>query len=126
MSDQEQRRAPLAIELKHQIRDFAAGGNVEVAGGLVGHEHLRFAGKGARNRDTLLLAAGKLLRIMRHARRQADASQPIPRPRRRVAGARQLERQHDVFERRQRRQQLKRLKNESKPALSQSGALVFR
>ena len=60
-----QRRAVLAIEPEHQVGDFDAGGAVEIAGGLVGHQQLRLAGERARDRDALLLAAGELARIVR-------------------------------------------------------------
>ena len=56
---------------------------------------------------------------------QADALQPRVRPRAGVACAAQLERQHHVLERGERRQQLKGLEHESKQPLAQRGARVF-
>ncbi len=81
--DEDQRRAALAVEPEHQVRDFDAGGGVEVAGRLVGQQQLRLAGERARDRDALLLAARQLLRVVGRAPREPDAVEPARRPRRR-------------------------------------------
>ncbi len=123
--DEEQRRAALAIQPEHEVGDFDAGRVVEIARRLVGHQQLRLAGERAGDRDALLLAAGELLRIVRRALREPDAREPLLRLRRRVGRAGELERQHHVLERRQRRQQLKRLEDEAEQPLAQRRARIL-
>ncbi len=123
--DEHQRGAVLAVEAEHEIGHLDAGGDVEVAGRLVGHEELRLARERARDRDALLLAAGKLARIVRRALREADAVEPRACPRRRVVGAGELERQHHVLERGERGQELERLEHEAEQPLAQRGARVL-
>ena len=55
--DEYQRGALRAIEFQHQFDDLAAGGGVEVAGGLICKQYLRLDDEGARDRNALLLAA---------------------------------------------------------------------
>jgi hypothetical protein len=64
MRDQHQRRALLGLQRKDQIDHTRAGRGIEVAGRLVGEQHARRTREGARDRDTLLLAAGELARVM--------------------------------------------------------------
>src|SRR5271165_2484713 len=105
--------AGAAVQLKQQISDAGSGSAVEVAGRLVGEQQIRMRYKGARNRDALLLSAGQLLRIVRHARSEADLFERLGGNAARVAPSREFERQHDVFDCRQRRNQMKRLEHES-------------
>ena len=104
MRDEHQRRAVLAIETKHQLGDLYAGGTIQIAGGLIGHQQFRLTDKRACDRDALLLAAGELPRIMPGAFAESDAIEPCARSRRCVSRVGKLERQHDVFQCRQRRQ----------------------
>ncbi len=57
-------RPPITLEAKEQVHDLAAGGLVEVAGGLVGHQDRRIGCDGAGDGDALLLAARELCRIV--------------------------------------------------------------
>ena len=66
-----------AIEFEQQIGDALPGGGVQIAGGLIREQHGRMRHEGARDRDALLLAAGQLLRIVRHR----AASVPLARAR---------------------------------------------
>ncbi len=125
MRDEHERRAALAIEPKHQLRHLQPARIVEIAGGLVGHQQLRLAGEGAGDRHALLLAAGKLLRIMRPPPGEADAVEPVRSLRHRIGGARELERQHHVLERGQRRQELERLEYEPEQPLPQRRTLIL-
>ena len=52
------------VELLKYRHDLDAGAAVEIAGGLVGQQHLRVVDQGARDRDALLLATGKLAGMM--------------------------------------------------------------
>src|SRR6266545_4883719 len=98
--DQNECRAVLAVQPEHELRD----------------------------RDPLLLAAGKLLRIMRRTLGQPDTVEPRPRARCCIGRTGKLERQHHVFKRRQRRQQLERLEHEAEqlPAQCSTRILVER
>ena len=73
----------------------------KIAGGLVREQDRRMRHESARNGDALLLAAGQLLRIMRHPRRQPHLRKRRRRRLARVAPAAEFQRQHDVFDRRQ-------------------------
>ena len=75
MGDEDQRGALSAVQFQHQFDDLAAGGGVEVAGGFVGEQYFRLDDEGARDRDTLLLAAGKVL--TRYVKSTQDVS-PLP------------------------------------------------
>ena len=61
------------VQLSEQVHHRFAAPRIEVSSRLVGEEHQRFAGDGARNGDALLLTtgelAGKVLGAMRHADR---------------------------------------------------------
>src|SRR5207244_2824347 len=90
-----------------------------------GEEELRIAREGARNGDALLLAAGKLLRIVMPAPFQADALEPLPGYLVGVWIAGELQRKHDVLQCGQRRQELKRLEHETEQTLPQRGARIL-
>ena len=64
VSDQHESRAALALAAEQKLDDFAPGCLVEVSGRLVGDDDGRIGGERAGERDTLLLAAGKLGGIM--------------------------------------------------------------
>src|SRR5439155_6565493 len=87
-------------------------GFVEIAGGLVGKNDFRLIDQRPRDGHALLLAAGELNGEMRQAIAEADALQ-------RFFGllfvrdAMEILREHDVFERRKIRYEMKLLKNEA-------------
>src|SRR6187431_1850020 len=64
-------RAAVGGEAGEDVDDLAPGRRVEVAGRLVGEDHVRLDGERARDRDPLLLTAGKLPRQMVGALREA-------------------------------------------------------
>ena len=72
MGNQQQRRAEPCMLVEQVVDDRLAGRAVEIAGRLVGQQQRRAGDKGARDRDTLLLAAGKLPRIMPEAMPEPD------------------------------------------------------
>jgi hypothetical protein len=123
--DQHERGAVLVIETEHEVGDLGARCAIEVARRLVGHQELGIARECARDRDPLLLAARQLPRIMRGALAEADAIEPDARTRLGVGRTGELERQHDVLQRGQRRQELERLEHESEETLSQRCACVL-
>ncbi len=60
------------IELFQKIKDFAGRGAVEVSGRLIGNEQVGVGDDGTSNRNSLLLAAGELARIVVFPAGQAD------------------------------------------------------
>src|SRR5271165_1303000 len=69
------RLAEFLVERLHQREDLFRALMVEIAGGLVGNDDRRISDHGAGDGDTLLLAAGKLTRVMLGAVFQADDAQ---------------------------------------------------
>src|SRR5580692_8151705 len=65
--DQEEARALARVLGEEAIDDHLAGRRIEIAGRLIGEDQSRRGDKGAGDRDALLLAAGKLRRIMGEA-----------------------------------------------------------
>jgi hypothetical protein len=110
--DQHQRGVRLRVEIEQQRDDAFAGVRVEVAGGLVGEQHGRPRDERARDRHALLLAARELARIVAGAVLEPDARQRFQR-RSRASRARELQRQHHVFERGQRGHQVEGLEHEA-------------
>ena len=56
--------AAAGVEFAEEFHDLAAGGGVEVAGGLVGENHRRVVREGARDCHALALPAGQLARLV--------------------------------------------------------------
>ena len=107
--------AELAVEAGEHGEDIFGRGGVEVAGRLVGQDQVGISHDGARDSDALFLTTGKLLGQVAQAIAQADQFQ---------SGfgvlhtlflveLGQLQRQLDIFERGQNRDQVERLKNEA-------------
>ena len=102
--DQDERCAAFLVKLEQQIDHGGAGARIEIAGGLVGEQQPGFGDESARNGHALLLAAGERPGVMAKMLSQADARQDRARPVGGIVGARQFQRQHDVFLRRERGQ----------------------
>src|SRR6202042_2915986 len=101
-----------------KAQDFGARLGVQVAGGLVREDDGRVVHEGARYRDPLLLASGKLAWAVRRAVLEADDPQAREGGfRARLRGnARVEEREPDVLERRRAAEQIESLENESQLA----------
>ncbi|MCY1347549.1 hypothetical protein D9M69_336600 [compost metagenome] len=125
MGDQDQRGAALLVEFEEQVADALAGLAVEVAGGLVGEQHVGFGGKGAGDGHPLLFAAGQLARRMAEARAEADPLQQAGGTLAGIAAALQFERQHDVLQRIEVVEQLEGLEHEADVLGAHLGALVL-
>ena len=125
MCHQDQRGALFGIHGEHQVDDRRAGCGVEIAGRFIGQQQSGFGREGARQRDPLLFAAGQLARVVRHPPAQADPFQQCHRALAHPVDAGQFERQHDVFERGQRRQKLEGLEHEADLFAAQLGPGVF-
>src|SRR5690606_14526271 len=113
------------IEFEQQIDDAATGPCVQVPRGLVGKQYRGLRGEGARERHALLLAARKMAWIMRETLAETDALECSQRQLARAFATGELQGQHDVFERGQRRQQLKGLEHEAHAASAYGGAAIL-
>ena len=101
------------------------GAAVEVAGRLVGEQHGRLCRESARNRDALLFAAGQLCRVVRPALAETDLLDDAREPPAASVDAGELQRQHDVLERVERRHEVKRLEHEADAVGADLRAAVF-
>jgi acyl-CoA thioesterase-1 len=124
VGDQHQGGAAFLVQFEQQVADALAGVAVEVAGGFVGKQHVRFGGERAGNRHPLLFAAGELAWRVAQALAQADPLEQGGA----FAGifaAVELQRQHDVFQGIEAVEQLERLEDEADVLGAHAGALVF-
>ena len=125
MGDEQQRRTLPGAHREHDVDHDPAGGVVEVAGRLVGQHQLRRRRERARHGDPLLLAAGKLRRVVGEAAGQADVVEPGARDLERVDAARELERDGHVLQRRHRRDEVERLEHDADMAAAEQCQLVL-
>src|SRR6185437_11646988 len=65
LADEEIGQAELVLQVPHQIEDLRLHGDVERRGRLVADDELGIGSERTRNRDTLALAAGELMRKFR-------------------------------------------------------------
>jgi hypothetical protein len=117
MGDDEKGGAGSRLAFEQKVEDRGAGLDVEIAGGLVCEEQLGPRGGGAGDGDALLLAAGKLHRIMGEAVAEADRLELGRGDAEGVRLARQLERHRHVFVRGHGRQQVEGLEDDADPPL---------
>ncbi len=114
------------VQLLHQVDDVLAGHRVEVGGGLVGEHELRAGDQRARDGDALALAAGQLvgpvLLIGRSPTRSSSGAIRSLRSRRGEL-ALQQQRQLDVLEDAQHRDQVEALEDEADGVQPQVGQL---
>ncbi len=106
---------PLRVQIGQHLHDLVAAFLVEVAGGLVGQDHLRAGHQRPRDRHPLLLPAGKLGRIVMLAAFKPDPRQRLARQCPAPLAPQPLvdQRQFDVFQRRCARQKVEALKDEA-------------
>jgi hypothetical protein len=108
-----QGRSHRCVELEDQAYDVVRRFRVKIARGLVREENFRPVHKGARYGNALLLAAGKLGRIVVQPPLEADPFEKISGAVARMVRAANFRGHHDVLQRRQGRKQLKALKNKA-------------
>ena len=125
MADQNQRRARLGAEREDEIGHLRAGGAVEIACRLVGEQYVRPGSERAGQRRALLLAAGKLRGVVAGARLEADGVQTGLGLVARRPVASKLKRQRDVFEGRQRRDQVERLEDDAHMGEAKAGERIL-
>src|SRR5215470_14455911 len=99
MGDQKERRAGALFQREEKVHHDRAGGEIEIAGWLVGEDELRMRRERAGNRHALLLAAGKLTGEMRLAVGKPDLGKRVARLNEGVVLAQEFERQRHVLER---------------------------
>jgi hypothetical protein len=119
-------RAAGAVELLEQRKDSLPRATVERAGWLVSEDQRGIADERARDRHSLLLAAGQLAGPMAHPVREADrlergarAEVPFRAPQPGI-----YQRHLHVFERRIAGEQIIRLEHKADATVAQSGQLI--
>src|SRR5512132_258021 len=120
------RRTAVGGEGGEDVDDLAPGRRVEIAGRLVGEDHVRLDGECAGDRDALLLAAGELRRQVIGALRETDLGEErlraLAQPDLGDSGGGEL--RLDVLERGQRRDQVELLEDEPERAQAELGKLA--
>src|SRR4051794_24646977 len=119
--------AEVGAEVPEQADDGGAGLVVEVGGRLVGEGQPRVADERTRDRGPLLLAAGHLRRHVVDAVAEADQLQQLDRPpaqRRPVVGL-EHQRQLDVLDRGQERDEVVALEDVADRVVAQGGELAL-
>jgi hypothetical protein len=116
MGDDDDRHPAVAVQLAERGHQLIRGGRVELAGRLVGEDHGRLVHEGSRDRHALLLAAGQLGRPMAGPGAEANELEQLLRASPSVASPRPVaERQEDVLDRGQRRDEVELLEDEADP-----------
>ena len=75
MGDQDQGGVAITIDVEQQLGNVLAGVAIEIAGGFVGKQDDRVAGKCPGNGNSLLLASGHLARVVIQSVTQAEPGQ---------------------------------------------------
>ena len=113
--DHQHRRAQAVVQIVNQLQDLRAGVGVQIAGGLIGKQNRREDAERAGDGHALALAAGEFVGQVIEAGAQLHEFEQL-------AGAlvdlfagpsAQVQRQRDVFQAGQRRQQVEELENET-------------
>eukprot|EP00659_Diplonema_papillatum_P000289 gene290-411_t len=125
MGHQHQGRAALFVEFEQQVADALAGMAVEVAGGFIGKQHVRFGSKRPGNRYPLLLTPRELARRVGETLAQADTLQQVFGALAGVLATVQLQGQHHVFQRVEAVEQLEGLEHKPHVLGADACTLVF-
>jgi len=128
VGDDDEGLATLTIEPTHERQHVGRPRGVEVSRRLVAQDDHRIVDEGSRDRDALLLAAGKLHRPVSEPVGQSDRVQrPVgSRARRTARRTGVLRRQRNVLPRRQRGNQVERLEYEAHGLRADLRALSIR
>ena len=105
---------------EQQIDHLLAGGLVEISGRLVGDQDGGIGRERAGERDALLLAAGKLRRIMLQPVGQSDLAELLARAGDGIGRAGKLQRHGDVLQRRHGRDQVEGLEHDADVAAAKA------
>ena len=115
----------LAMTAEQKLDDVATSRLVEIAGWLVGDEDPGTRRERAGERDALLLAAGKLSRIVVEPAAQSDRRQFVLGARKCVARAGEFERHGDVFQRGHGRDQVEGLEHDADISAAEAREFIF-
>lgn len=126
MGDDDEGGAGFRAAGQQQFDNRAAGGGVEIAGGLVGKQQRGARGQCAGDGHTLLLAAGELGGIMVQPVAKAHRGQFFGRAGFRIGKAGQFQRGHHIFQRCHGGQQVEGLKHHSDAPAPRQRQPVFR
>ncbi|MNI63389.1 hypothetical protein D3C73_1187550 [compost metagenome] len=115
------------VDLLQQFHHSARHLRVQVAGRFVGQQQARAAGQGTGNRRALLLAAGEFVRVVLHARTQADLAQRLLDALAALAGAHLAvaQRHVHVVEQVEVRNQVEALEDEADLLVAQAAARII-
>src|SRR6185503_12305223 len=113
VSDQDQRRSLILVQLSHELDDGGAGAGVQVPGRLVGKENFGTGAECPCQSHSLLLATGELNRIMVLPPAEPHPRQQVARSSARLRLTPQLERDLHIFLSGQGGHELKGLKDKS-------------
>ena len=125
VGDQHQRRAVPVAQPEEQVDDRAAGGAVEVAGGLIGKDDRRARRGGAGKRHALLFPARKLRWVMTGTVREPDSGEFLKRACIGIGRARKFQRCRDILQRGHRGDEVKGLKDNTEIVTAQAGQLIL-
>src|SRR5262245_16069924 len=127
MRNQHQRGSFVLVETDEQFEDMLSISAIEIARRLVRQQNRRLHHERSRQRDALLLAAGKLDRVMIAALDEADAVEQVfgAGAGGSIEAAAELHRQNDVFKGGKCRNQVIGLEDETEFFPSKLGKLVL-
>ena len=125
MCHQDQGRAEAGTAGKDQVDDLGTGRAIEIAGRLISQQQGWIGDDRTGQGDALLLAAGKLGRVMPHACAKPDRAQPLAGQRGAIAAAKQIEGNGDILQRSHRRYQMERLKDDPDMIAAETGQPVL-
>ena len=120
----------LFVQPLEHLQDFLARAGIQISGRFVGQQDRRMIHQGPGNGNALLLAAGKLRRLVIEALAKADAFQEFDGPAAFVAIRPRLgridQRHPHLLDGRAARQQIEALEDEADVAVADLGSLVGR
>ncbi len=125
MGDDQQSRFSGFLAIEQQGDDLFTRRAIEIAGWFVGEDDRRPRSHRPCNRYPLLLAAGKLGRIMTEPIAKADGGQFLCCNLERLVLAIQFQRHRDIFQRCHRREQVESLQNNTNPAAPGNRELIL-
>ena len=111
MRHQHQRGAAPVLLLEDEVDDAGARIRIKIASGFVRRQNQWIGSERPRQRDALLLAAGKLAWIMRKALAKTHRRQLLRRARKSVGSAGEFKRRRDIFKRGHGRDELEGLEH---------------
>ena len=103
----------VSIEFEEQLADARPGCGIKVSRGLIREQHRGPRDERSRKRDALLLTPRQLAWIVAGTTLEANALERLQSGAASIGSARELQREHDILQRSQRRDEMERLKDES-------------